>query len=502
MKRKSEENSELEPNKESEQEVDPQIVTSWGAEKLFELIKADDVEGVRRITDSGNFDFNVTDDEGYSPIHIAARTGAAGVLRYFIKTQGATALALQTHRIYNKVTPLWIAADRGHVEVVKVLLEHGVNTEAFSSRDYITPLWAAANEGHIEVVKVLLEGGAEVHAVDMPGQFSDQQILDLINITKAIRNTCKLKDKMPGDFQDSGYNRDFFLRVFKNTLAKKGLPCDSYDEFKDKLTKLYTGKVSDSLLGALIKEVGEYEKCAVEEIKTIEGVLFSYLHDISPMPYSETPKEQGLEVEFDPSKATPKAITEHVMYHEFWNNPDNAKYKTPGTKLMELMTITSTTHLIALTDLIIRALVMADDDSTYGRKTNILEPVNKGVLALNQKMVLGKNIKQALTKVMHEYNKYKDKPSMKTLIVHDNKIETHEEELLALKEVQKAQDHKISEQAHKLQRLESFIDKMSKHLGIDFGVSNNNSDTGIHDVPMNISGSHHDSAVYHVEFNS
>lgn len=178
---------------------------------------------------------------------------------------------------------------------------------------------------------------------------------------------------------------------------------------------------------------------------------------------------------------------------------------------------TSTTHLIALTDLILRDLVMADDDSIQGRQTTILEPVHKGVLALNQ-MVLGTNIKQGIQKVMDDYNKHKNNPLMKTLIAHDNEIEIPKEKITALEQTQKAQDHKLGEQsktvselvynlaeqaktiseyAQKIANLESFI---NKHFGINFGVSNNNSDEGIHDLEIDISGSHHDSAGYTSEF--
>jgi RNA polymerase sigma factor (sigma-70 family) len=65
-------------------------------------------------------------------------------------------------------TPLTVAAFRGHVGVVRLLLESGADADAarqievggepFEERG--EPLWLAANCGHLEVVKALLAGGA------------------------------------------------------------------------------------------------------------------------------------------------------------------------------------------------------------------------------------------------------------------------------------------------------------------------------------------------------
>jgi ankyrin repeat protein len=48
-------------------------------------------------------------------------------------------------------TPLHFAADRGHIEIVRLLCDHGADIEA---RDYdeCRPLHEAAYHGHISVV--------------------------------------------------------------------------------------------------------------------------------------------------------------------------------------------------------------------------------------------------------------------------------------------------------------------------------------------------------------
>ena len=53
-------------------------------------------------------------------------------------------------------TPLMAAIFDGHVEVTKVILERGANL-AVANNDGVTPLSLAANKGHLNIVNLLLE---------------------------------------------------------------------------------------------------------------------------------------------------------------------------------------------------------------------------------------------------------------------------------------------------------------------------------------------------------
>ena len=57
-------------------------------------------------------------------------------------------------------TPLLIAADEGHLEVVQFLVECGANKDQGRTNDGATPLFMAAQNGHLEVVRFLVESGA------------------------------------------------------------------------------------------------------------------------------------------------------------------------------------------------------------------------------------------------------------------------------------------------------------------------------------------------------
>ncbi|HEX6739502.1 MAG TPA: ankyrin repeat domain-containing protein [Vicinamibacteria bacterium] len=53
-------------------------------------------------------------------------------------------------------TPLSFAADRGHLEIVKLLLERGADVNAKDSFYKMTPLSAAAMKGNADIVKLML----------------------------------------------------------------------------------------------------------------------------------------------------------------------------------------------------------------------------------------------------------------------------------------------------------------------------------------------------------
>lgn len=56
-------------------------------------------------------------------------------------------------------TPLRLAASYGHLNCVKVLLEHGADVDSLDVKAQ-TPLFTAVSHGHLECVRMLLEAGA------------------------------------------------------------------------------------------------------------------------------------------------------------------------------------------------------------------------------------------------------------------------------------------------------------------------------------------------------
>jgi hypothetical protein len=75
---------------------------------------------------------------------------------------------------YRNWTGLHSAAQKGHTDAVRFLLEHGADPNAREEGDNTYPLhWAAAG-GHLETARALLNAGGDVHG------FGDVHELDVI----------------------------------------------------------------------------------------------------------------------------------------------------------------------------------------------------------------------------------------------------------------------------------------------------------------------------------
>ena len=109
-------------------------------------------------------DVNTRDDEGSTPLYLAAENGRLQVVRMLLE-HGANVGAEDNQG----KTPLHGAAKAGRVEVVRMLLEHGANVGAEDNQGK-TPLHGAVKDGWVEVVRMLLEHGANVGAEDNQGK--------------------------------------------------------------------------------------------------------------------------------------------------------------------------------------------------------------------------------------------------------------------------------------------------------------------------------------------
>ena len=101
---------------------------------------------------------------GVTALHVAAEKGHVEVVRLLLEA-GAKQDAVDS----NGATALHRAAKRGHSEVVRLLLEAGADTGRTNDVT-VTALHLAARGGHLEVVRLLLETGAKQDVVDSNGK--------------------------------------------------------------------------------------------------------------------------------------------------------------------------------------------------------------------------------------------------------------------------------------------------------------------------------------------
>nr|CAD7406296.1 unnamed protein product [Timema cristinae] len=71
--------------------------------------------------------------------------------------------------IKSEASPLYRASERGHLELMELLLEHGLDVDKVVFGDDSTLLHAAARYNHVSLVKLLVDHGATVNKTDQDG---------------------------------------------------------------------------------------------------------------------------------------------------------------------------------------------------------------------------------------------------------------------------------------------------------------------------------------------
>ena len=100
-----------------------------------------------------------------TPLHLAAENGHRELVELLLEKNAK----IEAKR-RDTQTPLHLAAENGHRELVELLLEKNAKIEAKSKHALQTPLHLAAENGHRELVELLLEKNAEIEAKEIFGR--------------------------------------------------------------------------------------------------------------------------------------------------------------------------------------------------------------------------------------------------------------------------------------------------------------------------------------------
>ena len=96
-----------------------------------------------------------------SPLHVSARGGHPDLVRFFIVGIGMDPDYNRVGTVNEGNTPLALAAQYGHPEAARALLDLGADPNIVWDSLDSTPLDFAVNAGHAEVARVLISGGAQ-----------------------------------------------------------------------------------------------------------------------------------------------------------------------------------------------------------------------------------------------------------------------------------------------------------------------------------------------------
>ena len=133
----------------------PSLCAGQSFEALLQATEKGDVRTVAGFLDKG-LDPNTADLQGNTLLMISARAGQKDLVTFLIGRKASI-----TRRSPHGDTALMFASLGGHLEIVKLLVEHG----AAINQDGWAPLHYAAFEGHPDVVKFLIFKGADKNAL-------------------------------------------------------------------------------------------------------------------------------------------------------------------------------------------------------------------------------------------------------------------------------------------------------------------------------------------------
>ncbi|KAF1330414.1 Serine/threonine-protein phosphatase 6 regulatory ankyrin repeat subunit, partial [Globisporangium splendens] len=101
-------------------------------------------------------DVNLVNANGTTPLYIAAQEGHVEIVAKMLRAEASVNVSMTA----SGATLLYLAARDGHTEVASALLKNNVSVNIARSGG-VTPLHLAANNGFVEVATLLLESGAD-----------------------------------------------------------------------------------------------------------------------------------------------------------------------------------------------------------------------------------------------------------------------------------------------------------------------------------------------------
>jgi len=181
-------------------------------ERIDDIIKEISNDTNKRIT-----------SDNKTILHLAAEYDKKKVVMWALKNNANVDLTMALNQ-----TPLMLAALQGHAEIVQLLISHKNNINDHESHTERPPLWIAINRSHKSVVKVLLENNANPNVGNLGRPCLHEAIRKgLVSVAKMLlaagANPMALdtKGNTPLHFATMMGNKDFVCMLVEALLNVK-----------------------------------------------------------------------------------------------------------------------------------------------------------------------------------------------------------------------------------------------------------------------------------------
>ncbi|XP_052085420.1 uncharacterized protein LOC127723035 isoform X2 [Mytilus californianus] len=158
-----------------------------------------DIAVVKWCLNNNNADINKCRETGASPLYIACQEGHTEVVQMLIKSNADINKCRETG-----TSPLHIACEEGHTEVVQMLINYNADINKCTETG-TSPLYIASEKGHTEVVRILINNKADIDKCKDMGASplyiacwkGRTEIVQLLINSKADINKCSVEEVSP-----------------------------------------------------------------------------------------------------------------------------------------------------------------------------------------------------------------------------------------------------------------------------------------------------------------
>lgn len=132
--------------------------------RLFRTLEERDPIGLKEfLLSDSQIRLETTNRDGLTALSIAAGSGHLGLVKTLLEAGAEVDDG-------GEKAPILAAAEEHHAPVVEVLIEAGANVDVASSETKTTPLMIAAARGDVETLRLLLDANADVKRQDVDGR--------------------------------------------------------------------------------------------------------------------------------------------------------------------------------------------------------------------------------------------------------------------------------------------------------------------------------------------